>query len=148
PFHSGTTRTWRGGPVPAPAVRSSAHRRSEPTGVGPGSSRRTAGGRRSRGGRGHPNRPARPAGPPRHPELCPAPVDAAAHGPQLHPKGAGDLFIKQALDVAEHDGSAVLRRERGERLLHVAVQMAVVERLGRGRLIAAQPTGRVVTKAL
>ena len=67
----------------------------------------------------------------RRPELGPAPVDAAAHGPQLDPEGGGDLLVGQALDVAQHDRRAVFGRQRLQRRLDVAVEMPGVERLGR-----------------
>src|SRR4029077_19059549 len=114
-----------------------------------GGSRRPARRRTDRSGAYYrPGRLARPTMLQGHPELRTAPVDSAAHGPQLHPEGAGDLLVGQALDVTEHDGGAVLRRQRGECLLHIAVEMPGVERLGRGRLIAAQPASGVVAKTL
>src|SRR6516164_6275234 len=81
-------------------------------------------------------------------QLRPAPVDAAAHGTKLDPEGAGDLLIRQALDVTQDDRRAVLGRERREGLLHVAVEMTGVEGLGRRRFVAAQPSGGLFPQAL
>src|SRR5690349_16754820 len=45
----------------------------------------------------------------RRAQLGPAAVDPAAHRTQLDAEGGRDLLVGEALDIAEHDGGAVLR---------------------------------------
>ena len=77
-------------------------------------------------------------------QLRPAAVDAAAHGAQLDAERRGDLLVGEALDVAEHDGRAEVRRQGVERALDVVVEVRVVVDLGRAGLAAGEPLGRVV----
>jgi hypothetical protein len=81
-------------------------------------------------------------------ELRPPAVDPAAHGAHLHAESRGDLLVGQALDVAQHDRGAVLRGQRVERRLDVAVEVLVVVRLRGAGLTAAQPLGGVLGEAL
>jgi hypothetical protein len=77
-------------------------------------------------------------------QLCAAAVDAAAHGAQLDAERGRDLLVGQALDVAQHHSGPEVRSERVQGCLHVAVQGAVVEGLGRRRLAARQPVAGVL----
>src|SRR6266567_5112672 len=61
-------------------------------------------------------------------------VNPAAHRAQLDAEGSRDLLVGETLDITEHHGGPVLRRERLERGLHVVVQVTVVEGLRRGGL--------------
>ena len=64
-------------------------------------------------------------------QLRPAAVDAAADGAELDAQRRRDLLVGQALDVAEHDGGAEVRRQGVERALHVVVEVRVVVDLRR-----------------
>lgn len=75
-------------------------------------------------------------------------MDAAAHRPELDAECGGDLLVRETLDVAEHDRGTELGREGVQRLLHVRVEVRVVEDLLRGGLTARQPLGRVVTEGV
>ena len=78
--------------------------------------------------------PAGPAMLERLAQLRPAAVDPAANGAQLHAQRVGDLLVGQPLDVAQDHGRAVLRRQRLQRGVDVAVQVPVIEGLGGRRL--------------
>src|SRR5262245_27776253 len=75
-------------------------------------------------------------------------MDAAAHGAELHAKGRGDLFVGQALDVAQHHGCAVFGGQRFERGGDVVVKVAIFERLGGSGAGAMQALCRVIAKTL
>ena len=81
-------------------------------------------------------------------QLGPAPVNPAADGAELDAERVGDLLVGQALDVAQDDRGPVLRRQGLERGLDVAVEVPVVEYLGRRRLGAADAGRRLLAQAL
>ena len=80
----------------------------------------------------------------RRAQLRAAAVDAAADGAELDAERRRDLLVGQALDVAEHDGGAEVRRQRVERALDVGVEVRVVEACCGDGLAAGEALGRVV----
>src|SRR5215469_17853840 len=80
-------------------------------------------------------------------ELRSATVNTRPHGAELHAERVGDLLIRKALDVTENYGRTVLGRQRHERLVDVAVEMPVIERLSRRGLGAAEASLRLLSQA-
>lgn len=72
-------------------------------------------------------------------ELGAATVNPAAYGAELYPEGLGYLLVGQPLDVTEDYGRSVLRSQRLESRVNVAVQVPVVECLCGRRLTTAKP---------
>ena len=66
-----------------------------------------------------------------------AAVDPRADGAELGAEDLGDLVVGEALDVAEHDRGAEVRRQRGQRALDVVVEgpVGVRPRRGSGALL-------------
>jgi len=62
----------------------------------------------------------------RGPQLCSPAVNPAAHRAQLDAQGGGDLLVGEPLDVAEHHGRAVLRRQCLQRGLDIVVEVTVI----------------------
>src|SRR5687767_4798656 len=75
----------------------------------------------------------------RDPELSPAAMDSAAHGADLDVEHRADLLVAQALDVAEHDRGAKLRRQGGQGGRDVVIEVGVGQLLRRSGPTAGQP---------
>ena len=82
------------------------------------------------------------------PELGPAPMDPAAYGADLDVEDLTDLLVRQSLDVAQHDGGAKLRGERGQGGRHVMVQSGIVQVLRRSREAAREPLLRAIRETV
>src|SRR5262249_26826519 len=81
-------------------------------------------------------------------QLRAAPMNPAADGAELDAERFGDLLVRQALDVAQHDRRAVLGWQVGERSGDVVIEMTSVERLRRSRLRALEPRRGLLPQAL
>ena len=58
-----------------------------------------------------------------------AAVDPAAHRAELHAECRGDLLVRQTFDVAQDDRGTEFGSEGVQRLLHIRVEVGVVEDL-------------------
>ena len=56
-------------------------------------------------------------------QLSTTAVNATAHRAKLNAQRGRDLLVGEALDVAQHDRRAVIRRQRPQRRLNVAVNL-------------------------